>query len=367
MLGVSRPQQTSPSYTINMPVATYGVWKAHPIHYVVERRRDDLKSPHLSLYFHDLESSKPKYDCTLQRQDKNIQGLYRAVINVKSGLADPHDSRLVYWVNHQIDQNPLADELTDLRHGFHAGVDQVANQCSLDYIRNSLFNTSDGRLLPHEVAGQFTNIIDVLEPNIQRAIHENADVYLFGSQDSSGTFMHKMHMNQGNIRKYRPDDGVFQDGGLVINFPKTNSWIGFFIAFASQAVHTDDTTGHEITGVTWSDFLRPDIIEESVVIQEAYVNPEDSRTRSITLSNKTSRALRLEHWTIRNKAGDIQILPENASLRPKIDQLFDLPDCPLSDHGDTIILANEQGMKIDGVSYSAKQAGIKGSSIVFAH
>ncbi|KAL2857363.1 hypothetical protein BJY01DRAFT_261988 [Aspergillus pseudoustus] len=350
-----------------MPVEKYGVWKAHLVHYVVERRKDDLKSPHLSLYFHDHEFGTPKYDRTLLREDKNIQGLYRATINIKSGLGDPHDSRLVYWVNRNIDQNPLADELTELQHGFHAGVDQIANQYSLDYIRDSLFNTSDGRLLPHEVAGQFNNIIDVLEPSIQQAIDENADVYLFGSRGSSGRFMHKMHMNQGNVRKYRSDDGVSQDGGLIIHFQRTNSWIGFFIGFASQAVHTDDQTGHAITGVTWSDFLRPDIIEEAVVIQEAYVNPADTRPRSIMLSNKMNRALPLEHWTIRNKAGDIQILPDNASLRPRIDQLFDLPDCPLSDHGDTIILANEQGMRIDGVSYNSKQAATKGDSIVFAH
>ncbi|KAL3448083.1 hypothetical protein BJX65DRAFT_275766 [Aspergillus insuetus] len=350
-----------------MPVENYGVWKAHPVHHVVERRKDDLKSPHLSLYFHDLATGTPKYDLTLTREDKEIQGLYRAAINIKSGLGDPHDSRLVYWVNHRIDQNPLADELAELDYGFHRGEDQMQNECSLDYIRNSLFNTSDGRLLPHEVAGQFNDIIDVLEPNIQQAILENADIYLFGSRYNNGKSMHKMHMNQGNIRKYQWDDGVFQDGGLIIHFQRTNTWIGFFIGFASQAVHTDDQTGHAITGVMWSDFLRPDIIEESVVIHEAYVNPANSTPRSITLSNKTNRDVRLDRWTIRNKAGDIQILPDNASLRPRIDQPFHVPDCPLSDQGDTIILANEQGMKIDGVSYSSKQAGIKGRPIIFAH
>ncbi|KAL2862394.1 uncharacterized protein BJX67DRAFT_366384 [Aspergillus lucknowensis] len=349
-----------------MPVENYGVWKAHPVHYTIERHEDDPKSPHLSLYFHDLESGQPKYDTSFTRREKDIKGLYRAAINIKSG--DPLDSRLAYWVNHGIDQNPLVDGLATSDFGFRALTDKrKSNERGLDYIRDSLFNTHSGRLLPHDVAGQYNDIIDVLEPHIRQAIEENADVYLFGSQFSDGKGMHNIHMNQGNIRKYRDDDGVFHDGGLIIHFTHSGKWLGVFLGFASQAVHTDDRTGHAITGVTWSDFLRPDIMEESVVIQEAYVNPASPKSKSVTLSNKTDRTVELDRWKIHNNAGDIQTLPDNVWLKPRIDQPFDLPNCPLSDHGDTITLVNEQGLKVDAVSYNCQQGGIKGGPIVFAH
>ncbi len=56
----------------------YGVWKAHPKRYDVER--GGTRTPHLTLYF------------------GNNEGIdFRAAINIKSG--DQPESRLVYWVN----------------------------------------------------------------------------------------------------------------------------------------------------------------------------------------------------------------------------------------------------------------------------
>ncbi|KAF7164519.1 hypothetical protein CNMCM5623_009016 [Aspergillus felis] len=43
---------------------------------------------------------------------------------------------------------------------------------------------------------------------------------------------------------------------------------------------------------------------------------------------------------------------------------LEIPNCPLSSHGDTITLVNEQGLKVDGVSYSSGQAKPEGRSIV---
>ena len=39
---------------------------------------------------------------------------------------------------------------------------------------------------------------------------------------------------------------LFQDGALLLHFPATDDWVAVFLAFQSQAWHTDDITGHRL-------------------------------------------------------------------------------------------------------------------------
>jgi hypothetical protein len=66
---------------------------------------------------------------------------------------------------------------------------------------------------------------------------------------SPGNGVHDIHMNQGNTGRFVEDDGVWQDGGLLLHYPGQDQWVGVFLAFQSQAWHTDDTTGHTDLGV----------------------------------------------------------------------------------------------------------------------
>ncbi|KAL4745896.1 hypothetical protein BDW72DRAFT_207815 [Aspergillus terricola var. indicus] len=402
-----------------MPVDNYGVLKCRAVAYKLEDRQQSSKAPQLSLYVRDTGSASPQlngcvHPSLLQEAGAGLP-VHRAAINITSGDLD--DSRLAYWVNHQIDQNPIVDRLSQIDYGFHPDENNKLS-LGLDYIRDSLFTSANGRLLPHDIPGQYSDIIDVLAPYIQHAIREKADLYLFGSESRSdcrraAPTIHNIHMNQGNGRKFRADDGVFKDGGLIFHFPCTHpdsvtgsdvrerprgEWLGIFLAFASQAVHTDPSSGHAISGVGWSDILRPDIIEDGVVIREARVyqdlsdtdadaetgvetdtgaRPHTGRRRenslTITLSNHTNRAVRLGDWTIRNRSGCVHTLPRGTALRPMVDQHFELGDCTLSEDGDTIMLLNEHGLKVDGVSYNSAQGriGLKGNGnggpIAFAH
>ena len=47
-------------------------------------------------------------------------------------------------------------------------------------------------------------------------------------------------MNQGNVEKWKGDNGIWQDGGILIHFEKEEEWIGIFLAFQSQSWCTDD-------------------------------------------------------------------------------------------------------------------------------
>ncbi|GKZ55643.1 hypothetical protein AnigIFM63309_000380 [Aspergillus niger] len=364
-----------------MPVKDYGIWKAFPAHYEFEDRFEDPKSPHLSLYYHDNNAKMPQFDREYRHKHKGnppnklkpreIPGLFRAAINIKSTAKE---SRLAYWVNHNIVEHPIAEKLSSLDFGFHP-IDQITDfdGKGLDYIRGNLFTTKSGRVLPHDIPGTNNDIIDVLEPEVKKAIHHKATIYLFGSMFNTRNGIHNVHMNQGNIPHFVKDDGVFQDGGLLIEYD--DHWTGVFLAFASQAAHTDDHNGHAFAKhvVTWADILPQEIIENSVTIKEALVNPRGRDDRSakqkefVTLENLTNHRVALSSWRVHNAAGQVQALPQNAALDSRAMKKFEMSNCPLSNNGDTITLLNEEGLRVDGVSYGARQVATEGRPIVFAH
>ena len=79
---------------------------------------------------------------------------------------------------------------------------------------------------------------------------------IFGFTPGRG--VHDIHMNQGNSPRFSKDDGVWQDGGLMFWFPKQGEWVAVFLKFQSQAIHTDDTTGHTLpAGGAPSDHPEP--------------------------------------------------------------------------------------------------------------
>lgn len=384
----------------------YGVWKAFPRKYTVEHRSEDPSSPHLSLYFNDGQGQDFDDDNDFSRDDeheefggknrygnkkhggggrhggrggnKEIPGLSRAAINIKSGAGK--ESRLVYWVNRNFNEHLMVNNLKDLESGFHSLENEEKSPASmrLDFIRSNLFNVYSGRLLPHDIEGPSNDMIDVLEPEVQKAIREKAQIYLFGEKfNGGGDGIHNCHMNQGNSSKWQRDDGVFQDGGLLINYPSSGQWVGIFLGFASQAAHTDDETGHATTSETWADYLDPksnrnDLLESSVSIDEASMDtdqPNASRPRntSVTLSNWTDHKIPMSNWKVKNSAGESHTLPKQAELDVTASRTFDLAGFALSKIGDTLTLLNDQGLKVDGVSYNSYPRGVQGQSVAFVH
>ncbi|RAK98804.1 uncharacterized protein BO80DRAFT_411896 [Aspergillus ibericus CBS 121593] len=354
-----------------MPVQNYGVWKAHPVQYTIEHAYQDPRTPHLSLYF--TSDDPPTHPSPTKHhrphppptKTKEIPNLNRAAINIKSG--DRDESRLVYWINENLSAHHITDTLTTLPYGFQS-LTEIDHE-GLDYIRGNLFNVRSGRVLPHDIHGKNNDIIDVLEPRMRWAIEQHADVYLFGSRFNFGNGIHNIHMNQGNIPSFQHDDGVWQDGGMIFHSPREGKWVGVFLAFASQAAHTDDEEGHALSVSTWADLLekragerRKRGVEDSVAIVE--VNVDLRRHR---LENRSLHPVSLAEWRIHNSQGQVQELPKSVVLGARATMELEAPMCPLSEQGDVITLLNKEGLKVHGVSYSAQQ--IKGhlQPILFAH
>ena len=116
--------------------------------------------------------------------------------------------------------------------------------------------------LPPDLTGPDNDLADLLDHYVLRAQRDpTARLYVFGERWGPeegikdkvfgflpGNGVHDVHMNQGNSAQFRRDDGVWQDGGLLIHFGTESRWVAIFLAFQSQSWHTDDTTGHAIDG-----------------------------------------------------------------------------------------------------------------------
>ena len=118
------------------------------------------------------------------------------------------------------------------------------------------------RPLPFSVPGFDNDLNEKIDRVMQRAVADEAAlVYAFGERWGPepavkdkyfgflpGNGIHDIHMNQGNVGRFAGDDGVYQDGGLLVHFPDQREWTAVFLKFQSQAWHTDDETGHRIGG-----------------------------------------------------------------------------------------------------------------------
>jgi uncharacterized protein YukJ len=68
-------------------------------------------------------------------------------------------------------------------------------------------------------------------------------IYAFGSSYADKgkvDGIHDIHMNQGNpVNNHGGDNGIWQDGALLIHLPSKATWTAVFIAFQTESWTTD--------------------------------------------------------------------------------------------------------------------------------
>ncbi|MGC4095954.1 MAG: DUF2278 family protein [Nitrospira sp.] len=176
-------------------------------------------------------------------------------------------------------------------------------------------------------------------------------------------------MNQGNVSPHTGDDGVWQDGALMFHFTSSNQWVAVFLAFQSQAWHTDDRTGHTSTDVpTPGPGPRPNPTEPDHLIRivGALVNPlgPSPERETVTLLNASPEAIDLTGWKIADRFKKTSVL--SGVIAAGATQVVSLPqEVQLGNKGGIITLLNDKGLKVDGVSYTAQDAKKEGWTIVF--
>ena len=330
-----------------MPLKGYGVLKGKAID---AKREDNLSSPHYQVHIVAADTH------------------YRLAVNVKS-VATP--SELMFLVNDNF-QHPITAHLDDLPDGFTALASAPGGQ-ALDFIRGNLFDHLDMRTLPASLPGPDNDLSDQLEHFVTRAIQEaDARIFTFGQRWGPelkikdkifdflpGNGVHDIHMNQGNVAPFLGDDGVWQDGGMVLHFPSSQQWVGVFLAFQSQAWHTDDTTGH-----TSSDI--PQAQDQKVRIVGALVNPTGPAPEheTVTLLNASPADINLANWQIADKLKHKHTLSGTIAAGTTLAVALP-PTLQLGNSGGLITLLDGSGLKVDGVSYTEQQAKREGWTIVF--
>lgn len=309
---------------------------------------------------------------------------YRIAVNVKSQLP-PSDVEFVV-IEHF--KHPITDILAPLPRGFRT-LERKPGTGALDFIRGNLFDRTQMRPLPFSLPGFDNDLNEKLDRVMQRAVaDESALVYAFGERWGPeagvkdkyfgflpGNGIHDIHMNQGNSGRFVSDDGVYQDGGLLVHFPSQQEWIAVFLKFQSQGWHTDDTTGHRIGTPPPAPPVSPgpsepapptaDDPEGLVRIVAALVNATQSpEVEIVTLLNTSPRDINLAGWALvdtqKKRLPLSDVLGAGATRRVQIRQPL-----ALSNKGGAITLLDDKGLKVHGVSYTKEQARHPGWTIVF--
>ena len=309
---------------------------------------------------------------------------HRIAINVKSKV---EPSELLYYVDENFD-HPMVTELESLPPGFHE-LPSEPGGLALDYIRGNCFDITMAKPLPHDIPGPDNDLNELIHKYVARAIAmENSAVYAFGEKwgpetkrdkyfgFKPGNGIHDIHANQGNSDAWKGDDGVYQDGGLIIHLPDEARWVAIFLAFQSQCFHTDDATGHRIPEACNGGGSTPPEppVDEPVVTRDkdvriiaALINPEghDYGLESITLLNTTPDSIDLDGWAIVDKNKKKAYLSGSIGAGETLRIELSGKDAQLSNKGGIITLLDRKGLKVDGVSYTKKEASKSGWTMVF--
>ncbi len=334
-----------------MPLAAYGVLAGR----VVDRRAEG-------------GSDTPHYQVHLRGGGSE----FRVAVNV---LSQQQPSELLYLADEAFG-HPLVQDLPTLPDGFTPLSSQPGG-LALDFIRANLFDHTLMRPVPATAPGPDNDLADKLDHYVERAMADPAArAYAFGQRwgpepttpdkifgFSPGNGVHDIHMNQGNSPQFQHDDGVWQDGGLLLHYPAENHWVAVFLAFQSQAWHTDDQTGHTLPEPE-KPGEEPDL---TVRIVAAMVNPlgPAPEAETVTLLNTTPEPVDLTGWSILDREKrpmvlDAGTVPAGDTIRIPV-----APPVQLGNRGGLITLLDPDGLKVDGVAYSKGQADAEGWSIVF--
>jgi uncharacterized protein YukJ len=331
-----------------MSLKAYGVLAGRP----TERRREGA-------------GDTPHYQIRVTTNDGTD---FRIAVNVQS---QESPSELLYLVDENL-EHPITASLDGFGDGWRL-LPPASGGASLDYIRGNLFERTAMRTLPPDVTGPDNDLADILDHYVERAIADpTARMYAFGERFgpesapdkvfgfTPGNGVHDIHMNQGNSPGFAHDDGVWQDGGLLLHFPAGSRWVGVFLDFQSQQWHTDDTTGHALE-------LAPSREDARVRVIAAMVNPPgpSPEHERVLLLNASPDPIVLTGWRIADRLGHSCPAPP-ATLEPGDTLSVALPpEVQLGNQGGAITLLDAAGLKVDGVAYTHDQAQREGWSTVF--
>jgi len=209
-----------------MPLSTYGILKGTVIGHLRDADDDHY-----------------------QIQVKAGTTVYRIASNVKSSAPNAPSTLLFQSTT------TLPDKFTKDLRALAPGYKKLASKpggLAIDYVRGGLVSPKSMKPVPPDAPGVDNDLKDLLEAAVVKAMRQPGSViYAFGAKWGPekrkdkyfkflpGNGIHDIHMNQGNSGQYKRDNGIYQDGALIVEYPG-GKWRTFFFAFQSQTFKTDN-------------------------------------------------------------------------------------------------------------------------------
>ena len=142
--------------------------------------------------------------------------------------------------------------------------------------------------------------------------------------------------------------------------------MAIFLAFQSQAWHTDEQTGHALStdpGITAA--AEP---THRLRIIAALVNPigPAPELETVTLINPGADPVDLSGWTVLDRQERMMPLDPAVIAPGDTVRLPIRPPVQLGNRGGLLTLLDAGGLKVDGVAYTEADAGLEGHSVVFS-
>jgi uncharacterized protein YukJ len=338
----------------------------------VFKREDDFSTPHLQVRVVDGHNQA-----------------WRVPVNVLS--AD--QSRLIFHRADPFQNHPILAALPQVAAGFTPLPHPTRSaSLALDYFRAPLFDWPTGIAIPHTGPGAEDDLQDVLVTYLKQLREQDGELFAFGAKfPEPGQLpnlrpidhelhtvqgIHDIHMNQGNPNPgpFARDNGVFQDGGLILKF--ASRYVGLFLRFETQWLPTSNATGHRLPGAQPipvgssppPDGTHPPVTHPIVYIERALVNPggDEPGKEVVVIGNTITSLVDLTGWSIvdkNNKADVLRglLLPAGESRSVVLSG----DGAQLSNKGGTITLKNPAGEQVHAVSYSKEDAGQEGRYVRF--
>jgi uncharacterized protein YukJ len=303
--------------------------------------------------------------------------LWFATINVRSDKGQPGDpvgkSYLYYLIDDDF-RHPIASSILARPAGL-SSVDRNYVSGALDFQRGNLFDPRAMRVLPTEGQGD-ASLERRLTAILQVAKDQGSDVFFYGNAfakdnphqtDAAFGFtpdtpfgVDNIHMTQGDPRAidlHVRENGIWHDGACFIWEPHARRMTATFLAFQTQAWHTNDNgdllygvTGCEAPLYDFSDGIGepkplPDRVAELTSLHRA---PDGAG--AVVVANMTGVPIDLAGWTILAQAQKTIGLPAGALL-PGQPLSAPLASDTLDDAGGILTLLNPAGLRVDGVAY----------------
>jgi uncharacterized protein YukJ len=304
-----------------------------------------------------------------------------------------------FLVVHRVDplrSHPLLAGLPQVSPGFTSFLPtRRSPTTALDYFRAPLFDWPTGVAVPHVGPGTTDDLQDLLILYLQQLQTQHGELFVFGSRFpepghpanprpidlvfNTTQGVHNIHLNQGNARPgpFAADNGVFQDGGLILKFP--TRFVGLFLRFQTQWLPTDNSTGERSpqaqpvpVGSAPSDDGPPTeppvVAHPPVYIERALVNPagHDPGKEVVVLGNTTTSPVDLTGWRIVDQNNNAEVLSTLVLPGGESHQMvLSGQRAQLGNKGGTIRLTDASGTQIHAVSYAKADAAPEGRYLRF--